>query len=320
MELRDFLCSTHQSWCGMHRTCKHHGESMNKPQLMKGHSWSDRFKGKALRFSYPVVCEIKTDEIRTHFRLVRDSVTEVPVSVEAVSYAGKPLHNLGSICEKLFSFMCRHDLEELDCGVLCNGNFNDSYRLVRSSKGTPEDLVGKPVVVILFDIPQRAYDYSTLLFTRGELATNARYSGINMWVPRYWVAGSEEEVMAAFAAARQQGEEGLMVKTLDHMYERKRSYGWYKLKPTETYDGRITGINRAVALDGTPHDRAGSISVELEDGSVADPSGLAHDLAADMFANPGNYVGRWVEFKAMERDRKGGYRHPIFIRIREDKE
>ncbi len=293
---------------------------MSKPKLMKGHSWSDRFKGKALRFGYPVVCEVKTDEIRTHFRLVRDSVTEVPVAVEAVSYAGKPLHNLGSICEKLFSFMCRHDLEELDCGVLCNGNFNDSYRLVRSSKGLPADLKDKEIRVILFDIPSRSYDYKTLLHMRAELVYFAQNSGLPFETPNYWFAYNEEDVMLNFATARQLGEEGLMVKTLDHMYERKRSYGWYKLKPTETYDGRITAINRAYALDGTPHDRAGSISVGLEDGSVADPSGLAHDLAADMFANPADYVGRWVEFKAMERDRKGGYRHPIFIRLREDKQ
>jgi hypothetical protein len=38
-----------------------------------------------------------------------------------------------------------------------------------------------------------------------------------------------------------------------------------------------------------------------------------------MYANPEQYIGQWCEFKFMERDRAGGYRHPSLVRLREAK-
>lgn len=110
-----------------------------------------------------------------------------------------------------------------------------------------------------------------------------------------------------------------MVKTTDHLYERRRTYGWMKLKPQETFDGRITGVNRAHSIAGEPLNRIGSVTVVLEDGSTADPAGFPHGLGADIWANPEAYIGKWIEFQAMEVDRAGGYRHPFFKRFREDK-
>lgn len=301
------------------------------PELMKGHHWSDRFttdrktKQQVLRFEYPVYVEPKIDDIRVHFKMVFDHVTKRPLFTEALSYAGKPLHNLELVAAKVHDILLRNGLTELDCGFECHGNFNDSYRYVRS-KAVPEDLEGKPVKLILFDAPdlaERTYvERRTLIEYLGmQLRT---MHGLNALPPAQYLASTEEQVDRLYRVFRDSGFEGAMAKLPNSVYERgKRTYSWLKMKPEETYDGKIVRINRAHALDGTPHDRAGSITVEVDlpngDTATADPSGLGHSLAADMWDNPGKYLGQWVEFRCMERDRAGGFRHPIFIRLREAK-
>ena len=119
-----------------------------------------------------------------------------------------------------------------------------------------------------------------------------------------------------------------MVKVLDGLYERKRSWNWYKLKPEDTHDGKIIGLHEAVCGKDQPElglskgdmlGRIGSVTVRLEDGTTATPHGIPFALGEEMLNNPTYYLDRWVEFTCMERDRQGGYRHPIFKRIREDK-
>ena len=72
-------------------------------------------------------------------------------------------------------------------------------------------------------------------------------------------------------------------------------------------------------IAGALEDHPGVRHVKVEDGSEASPHGIAHDLGRDMHENPEKYIGQWAEFKYMERDRQGGYRHPVFYRLREAK-
>lgn len=296
------------------------------PNLMKGETWA---KGNTLvrgkpRFQYPVGVEVKLDEIRCH--VIREAGM-----IRYESYAGKPLHNLEFLNSRMARLMFRNDLYELDCGILVNKNFNDSYRWVRSSSKVPSGLDQSMVQVLLFDVPDCKRPYATRRLMCDEVAFDAiLHCGLPMIRPEYRECANEAEVLAFFADAVVYAE-GLMVKTLDHLYERKRTFGWLKLKPEETHDGVITEILEAHSVTesideagqvvpvGTPLGRAGSVRVRLEDGSFADPSGIRHDLGRDMFMNPDQYLGRWVEFKCMERDRQGGYRHPVFKRLREDK-
>jgi ATP-dependent DNA ligase len=123
-----------------------------------------------------------------------------------------------------------------------------------------------------------------------------------------------------FILARARGYEGLMVKSMQGMYEAgKRTYGWLKVKPDNDADGVIVALHEAHAQDGTALGRVGSATIDVDDGSTATPHGISHDLGRDMFENPAKYIGQWVEFKFMERDRRGGYRHPTFRRLREAK-
>ena len=48
-------------------------------------------------------------------------------------------------------------------------------------------------------------------------------------------------------------------------------------------------------------------------------SGLTDELRKDMSENPDKYIGECMEISAMERTRDGFYRHPVFNRMRPDK-
>lgn len=286
-------------------------------QLMKGQTWKAAQKlvrGKP-RFEYPVYAEIKLDEIRC--RVVYSKLLKI---VTFESYAGKRLHNLGHFAPMFEAWFDKCGYTDLDCGILVNGNFNDSYRWVRSSSGIPKGLEEATVEILLFDLPEDGLPFDVRLHQIDRVAAGLRtFHGLPMIRPDRKLLGSYEAVMRYYEEARLRGYEGLMVKTLEHTYSRTRTWDWMKLKPEETHDGVITEVVQARSIHGELLDRAGSVRVTLEDGSKATPSGIGHELGRDMLASPERYIGQWVEFTRMEEDRQGGSRHPIFKRMREAK-
>lgn len=295
-------------------------------ELMKGETFKDALKlvrGKP-RFEYPLIVEEKADEIRCR-------VHRVGNRVEFLSYADKPLHNLNLFEQEFRVFMDTTGIHELDVGVLVNGNFNDSYRYTRSSSGVPKEKFDKKtqttapalhpdmVQFIIFDLPQNTKPFVDRMVDIDFAADGLRHYGLNCFRPARALCENEAQVWEAYARYRALGKEGAMGKTLDHLYERRRTFGWMKIKPSEDHDGQITGFNEAVSETGEPLGRVGSINVTCADASTASPSGIPHGLGRELWENQHKYIGQWIEFYCMERDRKGGYRHPIYNRFREDK-
>ena len=298
------------------------------PKLMKGETWQDACKlvrGQP-RFQYPVMVEAKADEIRC--QVVRWLGCS---KMEYLSYAGRPLHNMTAFTERLREGLANMGLRELDIGILVNGNFNDSYRWVRSATGVPAEKYDKKtqrtapaldasmVQIIVFDAPELTHPFGDRMLILDDVAAALRQLGLNATRPDRTLAHTEAEVLTCYEMYRQLGYEGAMAKTLDHVYARRRTFDWMKIKPKETFDGRITGFNEAVSEAGVPHGRVGSINVECADGSTASPAGIPHDLGRALWEDQARYVGQWIEFSCMEIDRKGGYRHPQYERFREDK-
>lgn len=298
---------------------------MSNNYLMKGKVYEEH-KHKLV---YPVIAEVKYDEIRLHVRYTKS------FGVEFLSYAGKPLHNLEHWASGFKAFFEKSKLTGLDMGLLVNENFNDSYRWARSSRGVPKEKYDKAtdtlhpalyhsmVQFYLFDIPESDLPYRDRRKLRQMYAHDlSDFLLMDVKEPEGWLVYSEDKLDALFVEVRERGLEGLMVKTPGHVYVAgcgARIDGWLKMKPSDPADGYIVKINRATSIEGVPLDRAGSIDVYLEDGSVASPAGIPHELGRDMLAHPEKYIGRWVEFSYMERDRQGGYRHPSFTRFREAK-
>lgn len=296
-------------------------------QLMKGETFKDALKlvrGKP-RFEYPIMVEAKADEIRCQI------VRRLPGVVEYLSYSGKPLHNLEFLTPAVELLFRDLGISELDVGIQVNGNFNDSYRWTQSSSGVPQEKFDKKtqktspalckdmVQVIVFDMPQNQKPYVDRIVDVDFAAAGLRHYGVRATRPARQLCHTEEQVWQVYTGFRALGLEGAMGKTLDHTYSRRRTFDWMKIKPSEDHDGQITGFNEAVSLEGEPLGRVGSINVTCADGSTAAPSGIPHDLGRELWENQSQYVGQWIEFYCMERDRAGGYRHPIYHRFREDK-
>lgn len=297
----------------------------DKPFLMKGHT----FKDHGHKMTYPCYVDIKVDEIRLHIQK-----RECPVSGNfhaALSYAGKPLYNLEEDYrfQALAALMFKHNIDNLDCGVWVNRSFNDTYRYTRSKNGVPADLKNATLEFILFDMPdhQRTFDLRQCDFHMFH--NQAVQQRIPLILPeRHW-AESADDVQRIYLEARAAGHEGIMVKSTTHKYEQgKRIYGWLKYKPEEDADGVIIALHEAIAGKDQPEKgirlgdrlgRIGSVTVRCEDGSEATPHGIGRVLGERMLSHPEEFLGRWCEFKYMERDRQDGYRHPTFHRIREDK-
>lgn len=311
------------------------------PELMKGHVYADRKH----TVKYPCIAEVKYDEIRVHVKYVGPKHTErgggdAEEYVQFLSYAGKPLANLGLYSHIFLEFFRESGLTELDMGLEVNGNFADSYRWVRSTKGIPQEkfdkATGKTHPALdasmvrwwLFDIPES--DKPFYVHGVGHMLDRERVRLVRMMelrtlglvveVPAGDFVTSEEGLDALFINRRREGYEGLMVKQLDHTYQKgKRTDGWLKMKPEAEADGVITGMTEAISEDGVPLGRAGSVTIRMEDGSVASPHGIAHELGTHMWEHPHTYLGLWCTMNYMERDRAGGYRHPTFGRLREAK-
>ena len=153
--------------------------------LMKGWTFA---KGKH-KLKYPVYVEIKIDEIRA------DVVCAVGEPVKIISYAGKPLHNLERFLYPLGQFMRNHNVGRIDCGVIVNGSFNDTYRWVRSKNGPPADLKGAYITFILFDLPDLTdMPYWQRIAHRNRVASLLRDYGVPTVTPERHEASNEEEV------------------------------------------------------------------------------------------------------------------------------
>lgn len=294
------------------------------PFLMKGKHWSDRHKFR-VPLEYPVIVQPKVDEIR-----VRVFAHVATRRVLYLSYANKPLFNLGFADSMFLSLATEFTIQHFDCGFLCNGNFDDSRSFVRSSKNFPERLRNASKQFILYDIPESDAEYSDRLKLIEDVVKCAqRDSGYLVRLP-HWTAHTSGEVEHIYENLRSMRYEGAMVKTLRHKYQiGKRSQDWLKMKPEDTCDGKIIGVVEAVAtvdnpatgvLVGDPLGRVGSVIVRMEDGSEARPHGIPHELGRTMLRASELYIGEWCEFAFMERDTQGGYRHPVFRRLRDPKD
>lgn len=303
-------------------------------ELMKGNCWKDRRDAKDRKgnpiVTYPVYVEDKHDEIRCHV-MVSEASHQWGCDVEFFSYAGKPLANMQQF-EQVFRTLSRGTgYREFDLGFEVNGNFNDSYRWVRSTKGIPADLKDATFKFLVFGLPEFE-GKDTLSKQYGRRVEVALYStdwvSVPFVVPETVLCDNAHDVDNAFLNARARSLEGVMVKQPQHLYERKRTDGWLKMKPEDEADGVIVELIEATATVadpergiavGDPLGRIGSVRVRMEDGSEACPHGIAHDLGRKMLTGEVKALGEWCEFKFMERDRQGGYRHPIFHRLREAK-
>lgn len=127
---------------------------------------------------------------------------------------------------------------------------------------------------------------------------------------------------AALTAILDAGFEGAMVKRLDAPYASgKRGAGWFKIKAQVTEDVIITEL----PLDGEGK-YAGQVGAvvfsQIVDGALIEKgrcSGMSDAERLDLSVNQDAWLGRVIEVKFYGVMPTGGWRHPTWHRVRDDK-
>ena len=119
-----------------------------------------------------------------------------------------------------------------------------------------------------------------------------------------------QQAEALYNEVVSKGGEGVMLKDLNALY----GQGWYKVKKTVTYDVFIVGYKKTKTFTlrfGMYKD--GKI---VEIGSVPVPP----TLNAEIEKNKDAYLMKVMEIKAQEKTKSGSFRHPRFMKFRDDKD
>lgn len=126
---------------------------------------------------------------------------------------------------------------------------------------------------------------------------------------------------AAAQAIIAAGFEGVIVKRLSAPYASgQRGRGWWKIKATDTVDAVIMGYQPG---EGKYDGQLGALLLGHYVGGtlvqVAKCSGMTDAERLTMSQNPDRFIGAVVEFRHMGQMSTGGYRHPVYMRMRADK-
>lgn len=319
---------------------------MSKLQMMKGIPFEEKRLRQWLYEDGKVVVQTKRDEIRCLVEIVHLDSTEPPF-VTYTSASGKPLYNLSGFDAAWIDFAKSTGKCKIDTGISINESFDLTRRTVMA-KTKPYDLTGRTEQVIagdkkkdpphfvgkltgvfwLYDVVDHAGTYAD------RRQAMARYSNEFYWflacpetfvieagnsdtvIPQVNIDRAVAEVIELFEEATGRGFEGLMVKRFYYFWEPRRTTHWMKLKPSGEVDARIVGwVPGKDGFEGM----VGSLIGEAEDGSQVSFSGFTMELRKELTEDVESYYGRWAEVRFMQRDSKGGYRHPAFYRWHPDK-
>ena len=147
--------------------------------------------------------------------------------------------------------------------------------------------------------------------------------------PSYQV-NSKAEIWDLYNRSREMGFEGVIVKTADGRWQGKRSNDWLKIKAEETLDLTVIG---AFEGEGELEGSLGGLIVDYNGEQVRVGSGFSRadrdllfgDFLQDLEeSNAGGtdfkLFGNTAEVQYQEITPAGSLRHPVFVRLRKDKD
>lgn len=161
------------------------------------------------------------------------------------------------------------------------------------------------------------------------------------------ILNSAKDVEEYFQRALADNCEGLILRNSDGKYKFGRATLKeniiYKVKPFETFDSKITGFVQSTEVnedvekkinelghsvtskkkdDRHTIEKCSAVYVDYEVQELKVTLAMTDEEKEEIWHNQKEYLGRWIEYKAMRVGMKEGGlpRHPVFIRFREDKE
>lgn len=131
---------------------------------------------------------------------------------------------------------------------------------------------------------------------------------------------SDEEILLFMQRFIDEGYEGAVVKTFDHVYQpsagSKRSKDWIKVKPQESTEGIILDV---IEGEGLHQGQAGKFKIKWLDVEFeVAPGKFDHDQRIYMLAHKKEFIGKRLEFIYQCLSQYNIPRHAYAIKIRED--
>jgi ATP-dependent DNA ligase len=117
----------------------------------------------------------------------------------------------------------------------------------------------------------------------------------------------------------EEGHEGIIIKHPLAKYEGKRSNNWIKMKPCHDADYPIVDV---IEGEGKYQGMLGALVLKLDNGNLVNVgTGFSDEDRVSMWKEKSNLIGKLCEIKYMEKTEGAeSLRHPVFSRIRIDKE
>lgn len=222
------------------------------------------------------------------------------------SRKGHVLVGLEHIAEKFASF----DLARVDGEIIVPGKrFDDLSGEIRAFRKTDD------AQYMVFDVHSRE---PLPLYKRQVLADNLcnTINDHSIQYVQHRTLRCEEEAMDMYDEAIDLGFEGLVIKKEDGLAFDGRNNDWQKIKPVDTVDVEVTGIELGT---GKYENMVGSLVCDFNGKEIHVGGGLSDFQRVDWVLDPNAIVGKTIEVSYMELSKNGALRHPRLKCVRGDK-
>lgn len=270
------------------------------------------------KLQYPLLASTKLDGIRCHCH-----VSGLKSSVEVLSASNKPIPNkyitialykeLRRVCEE-------NEVDEaIFDGEIIIGNFQETSSGVMSREGEPK------FIYYIFDVISESIDKP--FSKRTAELEDINFKSEHIRILRQWVVSSEEELNKLLEKAVEEGEEGLIVRSLDGVYKyKKRATAKdaivFKVKPFDDAEAEVLDFEEMIAGNGDLKNTLGKFKVrDIKTGvefSVGGGKGLTKELRQQIWGNKKQYSGKIIKYQYQSVGTKDKPRLPQFLGFRDE--
>lgn len=227
------------------------------------------------------------------------------------SRVGKPLYNVGHIMDSLPGGYV-YD------GELFSVDFNTTVSISRSFDNGNTDLGFYAFDILsIEDFFKKRSDIT--LFDRRYFLKEKVLRCSHVIIPERTVVHCDYEINALAQQYIKRGYEGVVLKDQNSFYSFRRSGAWQKVKAIETGDYKITGM-----IEGKGKYK-GTLGALIVSGCGIKPTNVGGgftDEVRHIFWNNGidSVIGKTVEVQHFGKTSQGSIRHPVYLRMRPDKD